>query len=65
MSLLLVFLYSFGCDVDHSAIAYVSSSFPEIQAYCSSYNPPLSYVDESFDIIYSASVFTRLPLNPQ
>ena len=55
----------YGCDVDSSAIAYVSSSFPQIQAYCSSYAPPLTYEDEKFDIIYSVSIFTHLPFHLQ
>lgn len=54
-----------GCDVDQTAIDYIASSFPGIDAHCSKYTPPLPYADEKFDIIYSVSIFTHLPLELQ
>ena len=54
-----------GCDVDQTAIDYLESSFPEIQVHCNRYTPPLPHADEKFDVIYSVSIFTHLPIELQ
>lgn len=50
----------FGCDIDHTAIAYIHKCFPQVDAYASKFLPPLEYDDASFDIIYSVSIFSHL-----
>ena len=55
----------YACDVDQSAVEYLTKSFPKVQAYKNNYEPPLIYPSNFFDIIYSVSVWTHLPLNLQ
>lgn len=52
----------YGCDVDKRAIDYLNKSIPFISAKVSSNLPPLPYLDDFFDLVYSISVFTHLDL---
>ena len=49
-----------GCDVDPSAIAWAARHRPELSWALSSSEPPLPYAGESFDLVYSISVFSHL-----
>jgi SAM-dependent methyltransferase len=49
-----------GCDVDEEAIAWAGRSRPGAAWSLTSFHPPLPYEPESFDLIYSISVFSHL-----
>ena len=53
----------YGCDVDRKAIDYINSSVSFITGHVSRNNPPLPYLNNFFDIVYSISVFTHLDWN--
>jgi SAM-dependent methyltransferase len=55
----------YACDVDLSAVEYLTKSFPKVQVSNNKFEPPLIYPSDFFDIIYSVSVWTHLPLNLQ
>ncbi|WP_169154371.1 class I SAM-dependent methyltransferase [Brasilonema bromeliae] len=55
----------FATDVDSSAINYLSKAFPEANASCNQYDPPLKYDDNFFDTVYSVSIWTHLPVSKQ
>ena len=50
-----------GCDINPDAIDYISKQLSEPSFHVSSYEPPLSYEDASFDLIFSISIWTHLP----
>ena len=49
-----------GCDVDVAAIEWAAEHHPDLAWSLSSFQPPLPYPSESFDLIYSISVFSHL-----
>ncbi len=49
-----------GCDVDPGAIAWAAGHRPELQWSVSRCDPPLPFALESFDLVYSISVFSHL-----
>lgn len=49
-----------GCDVDSSAIAWAVRHRPELEWSVSRFQPPLPFAEESFDLVYSISVFSHL-----
>ena len=49
-----------GCDVDEGAVDWASLHRPELAWSLSSFQPPLPYRSESFDLVYSISVFSHL-----
>jgi SAM-dependent methyltransferase len=49
-----------GCDVNAALIEYVKQKFPAITSKVNNFNPPLAYADETFDLVYSFSVFSHL-----
>jgi SAM-dependent methyltransferase len=49
-----------GCDVDTASIAWARRRYPDLGWAVSSYAPPLPWSDESFDLLYSVSVFSHL-----
>jgi len=49
-----------GCDVDSSAIAWARRHRPQLQWSVSRFEPPLPFAEESFDLVYSISVFSHL-----
>lgn len=55
----------YACDVDPSAVEYLTKLFSNVQVYNNYFEPPLIYQSNFFDIIYSVSVWTHLPLNLQ
>jgi SAM-dependent methyltransferase len=48
-----------GSDVDAPAIEWARANLPGITWKVSNYRPPLPYHPESFDLIYSISIFTH------
>jgi len=55
----------YAVDVDDSAVAFLHGCFPQVHATRNDYAPPLSYPDGFFDVIYSISIWTHLPLAMQ
>jgi SAM-dependent methyltransferase len=54
-----------GCDVDESAVGYLRGAVPAVKAEVTGYQPPLPYESESFDCVYSISIWTHLPIGLQ
>jgi ubiquinone/menaquinone biosynthesis C-methylase UbiE len=51
-----------ACDVDADVITYIHKTFPRVSAYANSFDPPLRYESDSFDMVYSVSIFSHLSL---
>ncbi len=49
-----------GCDVDTASICWARRRHPDIRWAVSNYAPPLPWLDESFALVYSVSVFSHL-----
>lgn len=49
-----------GCDVDAEAIGWARDHHPALRWTASPAEPPLPYPSQSFDLIYSISVFSHL-----
>jgi SAM-dependent methyltransferase len=49
-----------GCDVDQTAVDWAASHRPGQRWSLSSFAPPLPYAAESFELVYSISVFSHL-----
>ncbi len=49
-----------ACDVLGPAIDYIHKAFPAVHAYRNELLPELRYAAESFDLVYSFSVFSHL-----
>jgi SAM-dependent methyltransferase len=49
-----------GCDVDFDVIKFIKRAYPQVDAYASSFDPPLKYADGTFDMLYSVSIFSHL-----
>ncbi|MCP5416037.1 MAG: class I SAM-dependent methyltransferase [Chromatiaceae bacterium] len=52
-----------GCDIDRTAIEYLSKVVPGSDIYVNNFEPPLKYADGYFDVVYSVSIWTHL--NPR
>ena len=50
----------YACDVNDSLFPFLQKNYPEVQFYCNSFEPPLKYESDFFDITYSVSVFSHL-----
>lgn len=56
----------YGCDLNLQLIEWAQQHVPQsINCRLSNLNPPLSYRDQQFDMIYLISVFTHLSLETQ
>lgn len=51
----------YGTDYNPKSISWCRKMLPGINFNLNSTEPPLPYVDHSFDIIYGISIFTHLP----
>jgi SAM-dependent methyltransferase len=49
-----------GCDIDAGAIAWLREHHPALPVEVNDFHPPLPYADDSFDLVYSVSVFSHL-----
>ena len=49
-----------GCDPNESHIQWLSPQYPLANFSVSKFDPPLPFAAESFDLVYSVSVFTHL-----
>lgn len=54
-----------GCDVDRDAIEWARAHRPGLDWTLSSFEPPLPFAAESFDLVYAVSVFSHLGRGPQ
>lgn len=51
----------YGTDYNPNSIAWNRKNISEINFNLNSTEPPLPYVNDSFDIVYGISIFTHLP----
>ncbi|WP_333825801.1 class I SAM-dependent methyltransferase [Pinisolibacter sp.] len=49
-----------ACDIDASATAYLGRVLPDVDVRTTSFKPPLPYDDDTFDVVYSISIWTHL-----
>jgi SAM-dependent methyltransferase len=49
-----------GCDVDRAAVEWAAARRPVGEWSLSSFEPPLPFAPERFDLVYSVSVFSHL-----
>jgi len=49
-----------GCDIDEGAIAWLRTHYPALPVEVNGFHPPLPYAADSFDFLYSVSVFSHL-----
>lgn len=54
-----------GCDVNKGAIDYLKRAVPEIKTAQTNFRPPLPFDDNSFDCVYSISIWTHLAMDMQ
>jgi SAM-dependent methyltransferase len=54
-----------GCDIDAEAIAWCQEYIPDAEFYATGEWPRLPFSDQSFDLIYAASVFTHIDAEHQ
>jgi SAM-dependent methyltransferase len=49
-----------ACDIDASATAYLAGQLPSVDVRATPFKPPLPYDDNTFDVVYSVSIWTHL-----
>jgi len=49
-----------ACDVNDDSIAFVRAAYPAVDSYPNSFDPPLKFKTNTFDVIYSVSIFSHL-----
>jgi len=54
-------LEAWGSDLNPDMVAWVEANLPFAHAQVNGLEPPLDQPDETFDLVYSISVFTHLP----
>jgi SAM-dependent methyltransferase len=55
-----------GCDVDPRAIEWCRANLPGITFHHTQLDPPLGFAkDDTFDLVFAASVFTHIPFDRQ
>lgn len=50
-----------ACDVNSGAVKYLSSQLPDLACETTNFSPPLPYSDETFEAVYSISLWTHFP----
>ncbi|HEX5454365.1 MAG TPA: class I SAM-dependent methyltransferase [Stellaceae bacterium] len=50
-----------GCDVNPDSVKWCQDNFIEVNVAINDVRPPAPFADESFDLVYSKSIFTHLP----
>lgn len=53
-----------GCDVNSNAVEYLKSTL-SVDVIVNNFAPPLPYAANTFDVVYSISVWTHLPISMQ
>lgn len=56
-------LHVFGCDANLDNIKYDKRAFPGADIYANSFDPPLQYGDDTFDLVYSVSTFSHFSMD--
>ncbi len=49
-----------GSDIDAEAIAWDAAAYPDLEFAVNPFEPPMPFDDDSFDLVYSISIFTHL-----
>lgn len=49
-----------ACDIDDSAVNYLKTALPNVDVQTTPFKPRLPYDDNSFDLVYSISIWTHL-----
>ena len=49
-----------ACDVHPQYVEFVARAYPQVSTSVTSFDPPLVYADDQFDMLYSVSVFSHL-----
>jgi SAM-dependent methyltransferase len=49
-----------ACDVDAEAIRWLAGALPGIEARVNSFDPPLPFDDDQFDLLYCISILTHM-----
>lgn len=55
----------YATDVDPTAMAFLGRKCPGVDVRVNDYDPPLEYQAGTFDVVYSISIWTHLPLDAQ
>ena len=50
----------FGTDIDEESIDWCRKNYPDIEFHVNDLSPPLSFPNNSFDLVYAVSVFSHL-----
>lgn len=50
----------FACDVEPSHVRWLEYAYPDVPSSANIHDKPLSYADDSFDLVYSMATFTHL-----
>jgi SAM-dependent methyltransferase len=50
----------FGTDIDRELVGWCQRHIPDVDWAVNAHQPPLTYPDDRFDLIYAVSVFTHL-----
>ena len=48
-----------ACDATPDNVKHIHRAFPKVEAYANSFDPPLKYADNTFDLVYSVSTFSH------
>lgn len=51
-----------ACDAHPDNVRYIKRVFPNVDSYANSFDPPLKYADNTFDLLYSVSTFSHFSL---
>lgn len=52
-------VHAHACDANPDNVKHVKHAFPKVDVYANSFDPPLKYEDNTFDLIYSVSTFSH------
>ena len=55
----------YACDIDDTSVQFIIDNYKNVDAYTNNFKPPLKYPDQSFDMIYSISIFSHLSTDDQ
>lgn len=51
----------YGCDINDQLVEWCSANLPDVTTVKNGSMPPIPFEDETFDLVYSLSIFTHLP----